>query len=387
MKRPWMPLYVGDYLGDTGHLTTTQHGAYLLLMMHYWRKGELPDDDKQLSKITKLPLKTWCDYRPTLQDFFHEGWKHKRIDAELGEDDARFRKARDCRAEGRHRFGAGAHEAGKRRAVPARAIASNCCAIVEQAGGSVDHSHSHKNLLKSEASAAGRPEPQPEGRTEKSSIAVSPELAAYVARRTTNAANGKSTVQILPSWRQSDMARARRNKPHSLTKIHDRRSNDLPRNAEVAAVEVDDPLALEPGEKIVTLRSLRNDPLGRLHSHRQIDEAQYQGGRAFQDDWEKAERGPQAVDPTREYVDGGQAREPITERQRKAVLRLNRAERELGADGSALVHEVLILGLTMEQIGQRRGLRGQRWIDYFARRFRECLDRLALIYGFATERR
>jgi len=30
--------------------------------------------------------------------------------------------------------------------------------------------------------------------------------------------------------------------------------------------------------------------------------------------------------------------------------------------------------MTMEQIGQRRGLRGQRWIDYFARRFRECLD-------------
>ena len=83
MNRPWMPLYVGDYLGDTGHLTTTQHGAYLLLMMHYWRKGELPDDDRQLSKITKLPLKTWCEYRLTLQDFFYEGWKHKRIDAEL----------------------------------------------------------------------------------------------------------------------------------------------------------------------------------------------------------------------------------------------------------------------------------------------------------------
>src|SRR5258705_537006 len=168
----------------------------------------------------------------------------------------------------------------------------------------------------------------------------------------------------------SDMARAKRNKPHTPTKAHDRRSRDLPRNAEVAAIEVDDPLALEPGEKIVTLRSIRNDPLARLHTHRLIDEAQYQGGRAFQHDWEKAERGPQAVDPTREYVDGGQKREPITEGQRKAVLRLNRAERELGADGSALVHEVLILGMTMEQIGQRRGLRGQRWIDYFARPLR-----------------
>jgi hypothetical protein len=183
------------------------------------------------------------------------------------------------------------------------------------------------------------------------------------------------------------MARAKRNKPYRPAKVHDRRSRDLLRNAEVAAIEVDDPLALEPGEKIVTLRSIRNDPLARLHTHRHIDEAQYQGGRAFQDDWEKAERGPQAVDPTREYVDGGRTREPITEGQRKAVLRLNRAERELGAVGAALVHEVLILGMTMEQIGQRRGLRGQRWMDYFARRFRECLDRLTLIYGFATERR
>ena len=180
------------------------------------------------------------------------------------------------------------------------------------------------------------------------------------------------------------MPRARRRKPHNPAMAHDRRSQDLPRNAEVASVEIDDPLALEPGDKIVAIRSIRNDPLARLHSHRQIDEAQYRGGRAFQDDWEKAERGPRAVDPTREYVDGGQAREPITERQRRAVLRLNRVEHDLGADGEVLVHEVLVLGLTMEQIGQRRGLRGQRWMDYFSKRLRECLDRLAQTYGFAT---
>jgi hypothetical protein len=180
------------------------------------------------------------------------------------------------------------------------------------------------------------------------------------------------------------VVRIKRKKQYQSAKVHDRRSQNLPRNAEVAAVEVDDPLGLEPGDKIVTLRSIRNDPLARLHSHHQIDEAQYRGGRAFQNDWERAERGPRAVDPTREYVDGGQAREPITEGQRKAVLRLNRAERDLGADGSALVHEVLILGMTMEQVGQRRGLCSQRWKDYFARRFCECLDRLALIYGFST---
>jgi hypothetical protein len=39
----------------------------------------------------------------------------------------------------------------------------------------------------------------------------------------------------------------------------------------------------------------------------------------------------------------------------------------------------------MERVGQRRGRCAKRWNDYFSRRFRECLDRLALLYGFATE--
>ena len=181
------------------------------------------------------------------------------------------------------------------------------------------------------------------------------------------------------------MARARRNKSYKLAQIYDRRSREVPFNAEVAEIEVDNPLALDSGERIVAIRSIRSDPLGRLHAHHQIDEAQYRGGRAFQNDWERAERGPQAMDPTREYVDGARTREPVTESQRQAVLRLNRIERELGTDGAALVHDVLILGLTMDQIGARRAVRTQRWNDYFARRFRECLDRLALIYGFATE--
>jgi hypothetical protein len=175
-------------------------------------------------------------------------------------------------------------------------------------------------------------------------------------------------------------------KSSRVGRIHDRRSSDLPRNAEVVAVEVDDPMALEPGDKIVALRSVRSDPLGWLHAHHQIHDAQYRGGRAFQSDWERAERGPQAVDPTREYVDGVQQREPITDGQRNAVLRLNRAERELGADGSALVHDVLIQGMTMPQVAERRGLHSQRWRDYFARRLQECLDRLALVYGFASEK-
>ena len=183
------------------------------------------------------------------------------------------------------------------------------------------------------------------------------------------------------------MTRTRRSRSYRLAQVYDRRSRDLPLNAEVAEVEIDNPLALDSGEKILAIRSIRGDPLGRLHAHHQIDEAQYRGGRAFQSDWERAERGPQAVDPTRDYVDGTRGREAVTESQRQAVLRLNRIERELGTDGAALVHDVLVLGLTMEQIGQRRAVRSQRWNDYFSKRLQECLDRLALIYGFATEPR
>lgn len=180
------------------------------------------------------------------------------------------------------------------------------------------------------------------------------------------------------------MARRKRRKAYDPSNAYDRRAQDLPLNAEVAPIEVDDPFGTEPGDRIVALRSTRDDPLAKLHTHRQIDEAQFRGGRAFQNDWEKAERGPRAVDLTRERVDGGQMREPITEGQRRAVVRLNRIEHELGADGTALVHEVLILGMTMQQVGERRGLGTQRWKDYLARRFQECLDRLALFYGFAA---
>jgi hypothetical protein len=181
------------------------------------------------------------------------------------------------------------------------------------------------------------------------------------------------------------MARTRRKgKPYNPAAVHDRRSQDLLRGAQVGALEVDDPMGLEPGDKIVVLRSTRDDPLARLHDRKQIDEAQYLGGRSFQNDFETAERGPQAIDPSKEYVDGGRLPEPITEAQRKAVMRLNLAERRLGADGSALAHSVLIAGMTVSQVARLRGLTGERWEKYFGLRFRECLDCLAVVYGFAT---
>jgi uncharacterized protein YdaU (DUF1376 family) len=83
----WMPLYVGDYLRDTSHLTTHQHGAYLLLIMHYWSTGQaLPDDDLRLSNITRVPPHLWNRTRRALTPFFkveNGRWYHERIEREL----------------------------------------------------------------------------------------------------------------------------------------------------------------------------------------------------------------------------------------------------------------------------------------------------------------
>lgn len=84
MSRAWMPLYVADYLADTTHLSAAEHGAYLLLIMHYWQNGELPTDDRRLARIARMGTKEWNKARPTLAEFFDAGWKHARVEAEIG---------------------------------------------------------------------------------------------------------------------------------------------------------------------------------------------------------------------------------------------------------------------------------------------------------------
>lgn len=82
---PYMQLYVADYLADTMHLTTEEHGAYLLLIFNYWQTGK-PIPVSRLARIARLTNDRWTDVERTLSEFFIERdgeWMHERIERDL----------------------------------------------------------------------------------------------------------------------------------------------------------------------------------------------------------------------------------------------------------------------------------------------------------------
>ncbi|MBZ9799292.1 YdaU family protein [Mesorhizobium sp. ES1-4] len=86
-ERPFMQLYVSDFVGDTLQLSTEQIGAYMLLLMAMWNAGgSLPDDDARLARVARLPLKRWRAISADMLAFFErEGGEigHKRLTKEL----------------------------------------------------------------------------------------------------------------------------------------------------------------------------------------------------------------------------------------------------------------------------------------------------------------
>lgn len=74
MSLPYFPLYCADYAIDTQHLSTLEHGAYLLLLMQAWNRPgcRLPNDDEHLRKISGLDARGWAKIRRTVLAFWDE---------------------------------------------------------------------------------------------------------------------------------------------------------------------------------------------------------------------------------------------------------------------------------------------------------------------------
>lgn len=67
----WMPLYWGAYKKNTAHLSAAQHGAYLLLIGHYWVTAKpLPKDERQLMRIAAMTAREWRASREIILSFF-----------------------------------------------------------------------------------------------------------------------------------------------------------------------------------------------------------------------------------------------------------------------------------------------------------------------------
>jgi uncharacterized protein YdaU (DUF1376 family) len=102
---PIFPLWTSKYHEATTHLTTLEHGAYLLLLMAMWKQGgSLPNDDVRLARLARLSLDRWRKIAPTIMEFFtvEDGDRitQKRLRHELEKSYGRMKKSREAGAAG-----------------------------------------------------------------------------------------------------------------------------------------------------------------------------------------------------------------------------------------------------------------------------------------------
>jgi uncharacterized protein YdaU (DUF1376 family) len=145
-----MPLFIGDYRAATTHLTTLEHGAYLLLIMSYWQRGKpLPSDDERLARMAGVTMDEWKAMRPALAEFFAHGdgvWVHDRIEEEL-------EKARDKSAKAQ---AAGRKSANARmvvRPTPDEQTLNACSTDVERTPNSLESESEKKKTKRPRRSA------------------------------------------------------------------------------------------------------------------------------------------------------------------------------------------------------------------------------------------
>lgn len=66
----FMPLYIGRFLQNTSHLDGQESGALLLLLMHEWIRGPLPNNPERLALIAKLRPDAWSMSQASVMHFF-----------------------------------------------------------------------------------------------------------------------------------------------------------------------------------------------------------------------------------------------------------------------------------------------------------------------------
>ena len=85
--RQWYPMYPGDFIRDTIHLSAEDVGCYIRLINHYYSTGKpIPDDIQVIRKIIGESLQKTRKKLEVFDNFFErkDGFlRHERIDKEL----------------------------------------------------------------------------------------------------------------------------------------------------------------------------------------------------------------------------------------------------------------------------------------------------------------
>lgn len=102
---PCMPFWTDAYLADTQHLTTEEHGAYLLLLIQAWRSHDcsLADDDAMLARQAGVTVAKWKSIKSIVMAFWkldkrRKCWVQKRLKKEHEKATEKRGKARDSAA-------------------------------------------------------------------------------------------------------------------------------------------------------------------------------------------------------------------------------------------------------------------------------------------------
>ena len=112
----WMPLWIGDIRRETIGQPLEFQAMYMNLMMAAWeRGGQLPDDEKQLCRISGASSEQWVEHRQELANLFvprNGVWSHNLIREELAKAATISERRKDASRKGNDiRWGRGASKA------------------------------------------------------------------------------------------------------------------------------------------------------------------------------------------------------------------------------------------------------------------------------------
>lgn len=147
---------------------------------------------------------------------------------------------------------------------------------------------------------------------------------------------------------------------------------------------VDDPL--EAGQRYRAKVNVRESSIDHMHSRGRIDASQKLAGDRFRKLWEMASVGRnQAMDTSKEPVDGGGAGDPISDDLIRASQELSRIMREVGAVGSQLLIALVGEGNRVEDVAKHWAkdggvVSGRRAEGYVTGRMVEALDDLVRLW-------